>query len=235
MQYNGAETYLSREEKPLSSMPEAKSEKPILTGLDGKYLNQYWVLDQDSLVVGRDQTCDIVIPERQISRQHIRLFREGSVFYLEDLDSRNGTWLNHTKIEGVRELSDGDEIELALVIRLQYVGSGATAPLPFEVPSIKKLRIDLETRRVFIDEHEIDPPLSLPQYRLIELLYLNKGRICTRDQVVETVWPDAVGEGVSEQAIDALVRRLRDRLAEIDPHEQYIVTVRGHGFRLGDI
>ena len=49
---------------------------------------------------------------------------------------------------------------------------------------------------------------------------------------VETVWADAVGEEVSEQAIDALVRRLRDRLAEIDPGWQYIVTVRGHGFRL---
>jgi DNA-binding response OmpR family regulator len=32
-------------------------------------------------------------------------------------------------------------------------------------------------------------------------------------------------------AIDALVRRLRDRLAEVDPGHNYIVTVRGHGFR----
>ncbi len=46
------------------------------------------------------------------------------------------------------------------------------------------------------------------------------------------MWPEAIGEGVSEQAIDALVRRLRDRLAEVDPTFQYIVTVRGHGFRL---
>ena len=38
--------------------------------------------------------------------------------------------------------------------------------------------------------------------------------------------------GVSEQAIDALVRRLRDRLAEVDGSHQYIVTVRGHGFKL---
>jgi DNA-binding response OmpR family regulator len=35
----------------------------------------------------------------------------------------------------------------------------------------------------------------------------------------------------SEQAIDALVRRLRDRIAEIDPEHQYIITVKGHGFR----
>jgi DNA-binding response OmpR family regulator len=85
---------------------------------------------------------------------------------------------------------------------------------------------------VFVGNVELDPPLSLPQYRLLELLYSNTGRICTREQVVTTVWPDVVGEGVSEQAIDALIRRLRDRLNEVDPDSQYIVTVRGHGFRL---
>jgi DNA-binding response OmpR family regulator len=39
-------------------------------------------------------------------------------------------------------------------------------------------------------------------------------------------------QSVSERAIDTLVRRLRDHLGEIDPDCQYIVTGRGHGFRL---
>jgi len=43
---------------------------------------------------------------------------------------------------------------------------------------------------------------------------------------------DAGATAPPEQAIDALVRRLRERLAEVDPDWQYIVTVRGHGFRL---
>ncbi|MBI4770595.1 MAG: winged helix-turn-helix domain-containing protein [Chloroflexi bacterium] len=77
----------------------------------------------------------------------------------------------------------------------------------------------------------IDPPLSVPQYRLLEMLYDHAGKVCTREQVVKVVWPEAAGAGVSEQAIDALVRRLRDRLAEADAHE-FVVTVRGHGFRL---
>ncbi len=41
-----------------------------------------------------------------------------------------------------------------------------------------------------------------------------------------------LSDGVSEQAIDAPVRRLRDRIAELDPEHQSIITVRGHGFRL---
>jgi len=37
---------------------------------------------------------------------------------------------------------------------------------------------------------------------------------------------------ISEQALDALIRRLRDRLAGIDPTHAFVVTVRGHGLRL---
>ncbi|HLF00460.1 MAG TPA: winged helix-turn-helix domain-containing protein, partial [Anaerolineales bacterium] len=64
------------------------------------------------------------------------------------------------------------------------------------------------------------------------LLYARNGDVCPREDVVQAVWPDVQSDGVSEQSIDALVRRLRDRLAEADPVYQYIVTVRGHGFRL---
>jgi DNA-binding winged helix-turn-helix (wHTH) protein len=213
---------------------ENQTDNPIITIVEGKYANQHWALEEDDVILGRDDIADIVLPERQISRQHIRIFKEGDQYYIEDLDSKNGTWVNGQRIQGIHELYDGDEIHIALAVRMRFIGSGATAPLPFELPTHigGRLRLDREGRRVFIGDEEIDPPLSLPQYRLIELLYINDGHVCTRDAVVEAVWPDVVGEGVSEQAIDALVRRLRDRLAEHDPDVQYIVTVRGHGFRL---
>jgi DNA-binding response OmpR family regulator len=67
---------------------------------------------------------------------------------------------------------------------------------------------------------------------LLDLLYGNAGRVVSRTEVVERVWPESDESGVSEQAIDALVRRLRDRLAEVDPDHDYVLTVRGHGFRL---
>ncbi len=215
-------------------MTERRPEKPVLTVIEGKYANQHWVINEDETIIGRDDVCTIVIPERQISRQHIRIVRTESVYQVEDLESRNGTWVNGQKLTGKRDLYDGDEIHIALAVRILFIGSGATAPLPFELPDHigGRLRIDREARRVFIGDEELDPPLSLPQYRLIELFYNRNGHICTRDEVVEAVWPDVMGEGVSEQAIDALIRRLRDRLAEHDPDNQYIITVRGHGFRL---
>ena len=76
----------------------------------------------------------------------------------------------------------------------------------------------------------LEPPLSAQQYRLLELLVNHPG-ITTREEIVRAVWSDAAEIGVSEQSIDALVRRLRERLAELDPDHQYLVTMRGHGFR----
>ncbi|MBK9122526.1 MAG: FHA domain-containing protein [Chloroflexi bacterium] len=216
-------------------MSDAKRSAPSLIVLDGPNANHAYSIDKSEVVIGREDTCDIVLNERQISREHVRIFESDGRYFIEDKGSRNGTWINGKKLENAtQELYDNDEIHIALAVRLQFVGSGATAPLPFEVPETLngRLKLDREARRVFIQDQELDPPLSLPQYRLLELLYLHAGRVCTRETVVETVWPDVVGEGVSEQAIDALVRRLRDRLAEIDPEHQYIVTMRGHGFRL---
>ncbi len=218
-------------------MAESNKERPILIIHDDKVKDQQWILAQDDEVIGRGDECDIVLPERQISRQHIRIFKQDDAYYIEDLESKNGTWVNGQQLKGTRHLYDGDKIQLAMAVIMEFIGSGATAPLEFQVPvnlSGGRLRLDRDARRVFINDSEIDPPLSPPQYRLLEMLYTSAGRICTRDTVVETVWPDAIGEGVSEQAIDALVRRLRDRLAEVDPEWQYIITVRGHGFRLNN-
>jgi DNA-binding response OmpR family regulator len=112
------------------------------------------------------------------------------------------------------------------------VGTDATLPLTFEPPTREgNLAIDVAQRSVRIGDQELDPPLSLAQFRLLQLLYEAEGAVCSRDEIVEVVWPGTDGMGVSEQAIDALVRRLRDRLAELDEYN-YVVTVRGHGFRL---
>jgi DNA-binding response OmpR family regulator len=92
--------------------------------------------------------------------------------------------------------------------------------------------MDTEAKRVWVTGKELDPPLSLAQYRLLELLYRHRSRVVSREEVVLAVWAEDEAEGVSEQAIDALARRLRERLTEVDPNHQYVVTVRGHGFRL---
>jgi len=85
---------------------------------------------------------------------------------------------------------------------------------------------------VWANEVEIQPPLSVAQFTMLEMLYLRDGLVVPREEMVKLIWSEDKSYGVSDQALDALVRRLRDRLGEADPGHEYVVTVRGHGLRL---
>lgn len=207
-------------------------ESAMLVLQRGAEAGRRWPLDRTRpLTIGRDDQCDIVLPDRQVSRHHARIMWMGSFFQVEDLQSKNGTHVNGQETSGPTALQDGDEIQVALRFKMAFVDAGATAPLTFNNESAG-LRLDKETRQVWLNGQLIDPPLSLHQYRLLETLWNAGGGVVTRELIVDAVWPEASGEGVSEQAIDALVRRLRERVAEFDEKFRYIVTVRGHGFRL---
>lgn len=207
-------------------------EQPVLIMREGELIGQRWVINKDEFIIGRGGDCDLTLPERQVSRQHVKIVRTNGRYILHDLGSKNGTHLNGEPFTGTIALQDGDEIQIALAVKLFFIGTGATMPLTFDPPQPEKpLVIDESRRTVVIRGKDLSPPLSLAQFRLLKLLFDAKGAVCSRDEIVNVVWPGTEGMGVSEQAIDALVRRLRDRLLEIDEHN-YVVTVRGHGFRL---
>jgi predicted component of type VI protein secretion system len=215
-------------------MKENAQEIPVLVAQSGKLSGVRWALEKPKVVIGRSPECDFVIPDRQVSRQHIEITRQAEGYVIEDLGSKNGTYLNGSVVEGATVLQDGDVIQVALAMQLIFVGREATIPLSsIEAAQmgLGRLRLDSKAHRAWVEEKEIDPPLSLPQFRLLEILYENPDRVVSRDEVVEVVWPESAAEGVSEQAIDALVRRLRERINEVDPSHAYIITVRGHGFR----
>lgn len=68
---------------------------------------------QESTVIGRSKKCDVYIPDPYLSKQHARIFFKDAEFYIEDLESTNGTLLNG-KTVGTRplKLRDCDKISL---------------------------------------------------------------------------------------------------------------------------
>lgn len=212
------------------------ADTPVLIGQAGPLQGGRWLLTSETLLIGRGPECDVVVPDRQVSRHHaqVRRLAEGE-YVLEDLDSKNGTHVNGVALQAPRRLTDGDVIQVALVAKLLFVGSESTMPLSLEEdarPGQGRVRVDRQAHRIWVASTELDPPLSPPQYRLLELLVSRSGQVVSREEIVAAVWEDSQSEGISEQAIDALVRRLRERLAEVDPGHPYLMTVRGHGFRL---
>ncbi|HUS82899.1 MAG TPA: glycoside hydrolase family 3 N-terminal domain-containing protein [Dehalococcoidia bacterium] len=111
------------------------------------------------------------------------------------------------------------------------VPAGDASALPREPPADQELYVDRATQQVFVRGKEVLPPLSREQYALLAFLFENTGKLCLRDDIISRAWPDALG-GVSDEAVDALVHRVRERLRAAGASKLFIVTVRGRGFRL---
>jgi len=72
---------------------------------------------------------------------------------------------------------------------------------------------------------------SKKEHMLLKLLEENRGILCERETIIETVWPEAESYGVSDWAVDRLVARLRGKLKN-SASDYEIVTVKTRGFKL---
>ena len=209
---------------------------PLLVAQTGPLNGLRWPL-RDSLVIGREPSCDIEIPDRQVSRQHARINLTPNGILLEDLGSKNGTQYNGLPMETSVLLADGDIIQIALAQQFVFLSSDATLPLDAEgFPAITQttgmLRLEKRSRRVWVGDREVLPPLSVSQFSMLEILYEHQGVVVSRMDLIKGIWGEDQAVVISEQALDALVRRLRDRIANVDRDHAYIATIRGHGLRL---
>lgn len=219
-------------------MEQHLEELPVLIAQTGPLDGQRWTI-QDTLVLGRDPSCDIVITtsDKQVSRRHAQLKLKDDGVWFKDLGSKNSSHHNGNKLQESVLLQDGDTIQIALAQQFVYLTSDSTVPLETEglegaVMKGKRLRLDKRSRRVWVGENEINPPLSVAQFAMLELLCMAEGEVVSRHDLIVAVWGEEQAYEVSNQALDALVRRLRDRIAEADDSHSFIVTVRGHGLRL---
>jgi pSer/pThr/pTyr-binding forkhead associated (FHA) protein len=208
---------------------------PILIAQTGPLNGQRWTI-AGTLVIGRDLSCEVIVQDRQVSRYHARLMPTPDGVILDDLGSKNGTFINGQRLAESTVLQDSDLIQVALAQHFVFLSSDATMPLDASPVAVEepvfRLHLDSRSRRVWVSRQELIPPLSVQQFRLLQVLYEHPDRVISREELVQAIWGDEQGQGVSEQAIDALVRRLRDRLSALDAEHAYILTVRGHGLRL---
>lgn len=71
---------------------------------------------EGQVVVGRGPGCSIPIDDTYASQQHARIFREGEGYFIEDLGSTNGTYVNGRKIAYPLSLRPGDRIKIGKTV-----------------------------------------------------------------------------------------------------------------------
>lgn len=92
----------------------------VCTGTGGREFHE---LTSDEMLVGRDQFCDIVLRNHTVSRQHARIVRAADGFYIEDLSSLNGTYVNGRRLEGRTLINDQDRIHVYEVVTIFHAAN----------------------------------------------------------------------------------------------------------------
>jgi serine phosphatase RsbU (regulator of sigma subunit)/pSer/pThr/pTyr-binding forkhead associated (FHA) protein len=79
-----------------------------------------FMLSGDCAVIGRQPDAAIYLESLAVSRQHARIVCDKGVYYVEDLGSSNGTWLNGEQVKGRAPLTESDELQIGpYVLNLQ--------------------------------------------------------------------------------------------------------------------
>jgi two-component system alkaline phosphatase synthesis response regulator PhoP len=125
-----------------------------------------------------------------------------------------------TKPFSVKEL----QARVKALLRRSSMESNTTE----EVINYKNMKINTSQHIVRINNEEIR--LTLKEYEVLLLLATNKGKVFTRDNLLNEVWGyDYIGE---TRTVDVHIRHLRKKIEFLDAENEYIETVRGVGYKI---
>ena len=104
---------------------------PALVVTSGPQAGHCFTVRDTTASLGRSPDVDLRLESTSVSRHHLTLRRRGEELLVEDLGSANGTFLNGTRLTGVRALRPGDTLKVADV-ELEYhlLGAGSTPAAP---------------------------------------------------------------------------------------------------------
>ena len=97
--------------------------------------------------------------------------------------------------------------------------------------SCGKIKLDVEKRRLIVDDRPV--ALTHHEYVLLETLMSAPGKIFTRDELLNRIYPH--GEAVViERVVDVHIGKLRQKIESDSANPKYILTARGIGYRFAD-
>lgn len=91
--------------------------------------------------------------------------------------------------------------------------------------------ISVDTAKAVVRKGDKEIFLSALEYRILLVLFQNKGMVLTRERLLEEIW-DAAGEFVNDNTLTVYIKRLRDKVEEEPANPAIIKTVRGMGYRV---
>jgi two-component system response regulator RegX3 len=232
MQSDGARILVVEDEESLADSVRYNLEREgyaVAVATDGRRALERFRTEPPALVI-----LDLMLPEvsgLDVCRT-IRTESDVPIIMVTAKDSEAD------KVTGL-ELGADDYVTKPFSMRelVSRVRANLRRTRPHAVPSPAEEVLEGGPVRMDVARHEVvvqEDPVSLPpkEFELLETFLRRKGRLLTRDFLIEEVWgPDYFGD---TRTLDVHVKRLRRKL-EDDPHQpEHLLTVRGLGFMFVD-
>lgn len=100
-----------------------------------------------------------------------------------------------------------------------------------DIYSFKELKFDFHELR--LTKNDLEIPITRIEVKLLELFIKNKGRVLTRDQILDKIW-DVDGDFIDENTVSVNIRRLRTKIEDNPSNPTFIKTVFGIGYIWSD-
>ncbi|MBQ7707736.1 MAG: response regulator transcription factor [Lachnospiraceae bacterium] len=189
----------------------------------------------EALEKARDNTYDIILLDIMLPVhtglevcQMIREFSDVPIIMLtakgEDMDKILG--LEYGADDYITKPFNILEVKARIKAILRRNGKAAPVKDNSRILEAKGLKIDLDSRRVYIDGEEVN--LTAKEFDLIYLLVSNPNKVYSREQLLELIWgPSYPGDA---RTVDVHVRRLREKIEAAPATPKYVHTKWGVGY-----
>ncbi|MGE5206008.1 MAG: winged helix-turn-helix domain-containing protein, partial [Chlamydiota bacterium] len=114
-----------------------------------------------------------------------------------------------------------------LMARVRAVLRRTQPPAVASVLRLGEVEIDSQAMTLHVRSQPV--AITTREFRLLDFMARNAGRVFTRDQLLDAVWSDS--SFVTPRSIDVYVRRLREKIEPEPDHPRYLKTVHGAGYR----
>lgn len=191
---------------------------------------------------GKQWDPDISFDNVFVSRKHAALLYKNGRFFIKDLNSKHGTFVNQERLapNGERPLQNADSVALAgdlIVLSFSILSMDETMDI---TPLMKQMAVVEAPGGVKLDPFKQELvfgedvyAFSEKEYKCMEMLIHHKGQFVSKEQLKLEVWPErsySIGEipDVSAEELNALIYRVRKKTR----HILSIESIRGKGYIL---
>ena len=190
---------------------------------------------EEALEFAKNNTYDLILLDVMLPKltgfevcQQIREFSNVPIIMLtaksEDMDKILG--LEYGADDYITKPFNILEVKARIKAIMRRMGTKEDKNKNSSVIVISDMKLDRESRRVFIQEKEVN--LTTKEFEVLELLVMNPGKVYSRESLLKIIWGEDYPGDV--RTVDVHIRRLREKIESNPSEPRYVQTKWGLGY-----